>query len=132
MHTANAATVSKLACEPVGMALLCILKFIYFSLLRLINAMINSATPAHNHIIPNAVFSAQNQASDRIIHVIAKIQIPLLLIIILHELERFFSLQILICITHYTMPRPIKKRGQIFSLYFRITVLLAAFLHVAL
>ena len=29
-------------------------------------------------------------------------------------------------------PRPIKKRGQIFSLYFRITVFLAAFLHVAL
>ena len=44
--------------------------------------MINSVPPAHSHIIPIAVFSAQNQAGDRIIHIIAKIKIPLLLMII--------------------------------------------------
>ena len=55
---------------------------LFFSLLRLINAMINSVIPAHSHIIPIAVFSAQNQAGERTIHIIAKIKIPLLLIII--------------------------------------------------
>ena len=55
---------------------------LFFSLFRLINAMINLVTPAHSHIIPIAVFSAQNQAGDRIIHIIAKIKFPLLLMII--------------------------------------------------
>ena len=43
-------------------------------------------TPAHSHMVPNAIFSAQNQNNDITIHVIAKIKIPLLLIISLLKL----------------------------------------------
>ena len=41
--------------------------------------MINSITPAHSHIIPITVFTAQKQTRDRTIHIIPKIKFPLLL-----------------------------------------------------
>ena len=44
--------------------------------------MISSIIPAHNHIIPIVVFSAQNHNGDKRIHIIPKIIIPVLLIII--------------------------------------------------
>lgn len=58
---------------------------LFFSLLRLTNAMIKSATPAHSHIIASAVCSAKNQAGDKTSNIIAIIKISLLLIIILHS-----------------------------------------------
>ena len=56
---------------------------LFFSLLRLIKAMISSAIPPHSHMIPTAIFSiARNHTKDVRIHVIDKIKIPLQLIII--------------------------------------------------
>ena len=62
----------------------------FFSLLRLTNAINSSMTPPHSHMIPNAIFSAQNQNGDITIHVIAKIKIPLLLMIFLLKLRFLF------------------------------------------
>ena len=59
---------------------------LFFSLLRLTNAINSSMNPAHSHMVPNAIFSAQNQNNDITIHVIAKIKIPLLLMISLLKL----------------------------------------------
>ena len=64
---------------------------LFFSLLRLTNAINSSMTPPHSHMIPNAIFSAQNQNGDITIHVIAKIKIPLLLMIFLLKLRFAYS-----------------------------------------
>ena len=65
---------------------------LFFSLLRLTNAINSSMTPPHSHMIPNAIFSAQNQNGDITIHVIAKIKIPLLLMIFLLKLRLLLTL----------------------------------------
>ena len=65
---------------------------LFFSLLRLTNAINSSITPPHSHMIPNAIFSAQNQNGDITIHVIAKIKIPLLLMIFLLKLRLLLTL----------------------------------------
>ena len=60
---------------------------LFFSLLCFNNAINSSMTPTHSHMIPNAIFSDQNQNSDITIHVIAKIKIPLLLMIFLLKIR---------------------------------------------
>ncbi len=56
-----------------------------FSFLRLINPIINSIIPAHNHIIPIAVFSVKSHNGEEKIHINAKIKIPVLFIITSHK-----------------------------------------------
>ncbi len=63
---------------------------LFFSLLRLIKAMISSTIPPHSHMIPTAVFSiARNHTNNVRIHVIDKIKIPLQLMIIPPEKPDF-------------------------------------------
>lgn len=58
------------------------LYLLFFSLLRLVNPMISEKIPAHNHIVPIAVFFKKNHNSEIRIHIIAKIKFPVLLIIV--------------------------------------------------
>ena len=75
--------------------------------------MISSIIPTHNHIIPIAVFSAQNHNDDTKIHIIPKIKIPVLLIIIPPT-----NPGLLVCTgKNYTMYNYVVKPGEVFDYY---------------
>lgn len=77
-------------------------------MLRLTNAINSSMTPPHSHMIPNAIFSAQNQNGDITIHVIAKIKNSPTA----HDFPPETPIELFLIVSKFLVPNTIKHISQ--------------------